>query len=130
MGDRDEHYIPGVCNIGKSETKRREQAGWLGVITAVILYSLIVYLNAPRLWRLIIFIPAAIAAIGFLQARMHFCAYFGMRGVFNFSPYAGETETIDQVEFRAADRRRAWLIIIYSAVIGAMVAAAAYYLPP
>lgn len=130
MGSRDEHYIPGVCNIGKSEIKRREQAGWFGVVTAVILYSLIVYLNAPRLWRLIIFIPASVAVIGFLQARTHFCAYFGMKGVFNLSPYIGETENIDQEEFRAMDRRKAWQIIIYSTVIGAVVAAAAYYLPP
>lgn len=128
-GSKDEHYIPGVCNIGKNEIKRREQAGWFGVITAVILYSLIVYLNAPRLWRLIIFIPTTMAAIGFLQARMHFCAYFGMRGVFNFSPAAGKTDTVEQAEFRAMDRRKAWKIIIYSAIIGAVVAIAAYYLP-
>lgn len=123
-------YIPGVCNIGRSEIKRRELTGWLGVIITVAFYSLLVYLGAPRLWRLVIFIPATVAAIGFLQARMHFCAYFGMRGVFNLSPYIGEIETIDLEEFRAADRRRAWLIIIYSAVIGVVVAAAAYYLPP
>lgn len=125
----DEHYIPGVCNIGKSEIKRRKQAGWFGVLASIILYSLIVYLNAPRLWRLIIFIPATVAAIGFIQARMHFCAYFGMRGVYNLSPVVGSTETIGEEEFRAIDRRRARVVIMYSAIIGAVVAAAAYYLP-
>jgi len=43
-----------------------------------------------RPWRLIIFIPAMMAADGFLQAGMHFCGYFGMRGVFNFSLEAGK----------------------------------------
>lgn len=51
-------------------------------------------------------------------------------GVFNFSPEAGKTDTVEQAEFRAMDRRKAWKIIIYSVIIGAVVAIAAYYLPP
>ncbi len=123
-------YIPGVCNIGKSEIKRRNQGGWVGLVITVVLYSLLVYLGIPHIWRLIIFIPAVMAAIGFLQAYMHFCAYFGMHGVFNFNPDVGRTDTVEQAEFRAMDRRKAWKIIIYSVIIGAAVAIIAYYLPP
>ena len=125
-----EQYIPGVCNIGRSEINRRKQAGWFGLILTVLLLGIFVFLNAPRLWRLIIFIPAAMAAVGFLQARMHFCAYFGMLGLFNFNPQVGKTDTVEQAEFRSMDRRKAWSIIIYSVIIGAVVAIAAYYLPP
>jgi hypothetical protein len=71
-----------------------------------------------------------ITAIGFLQARMHFCAYFGMQGVFNFSPEIGKTDTVEQAEFRAMDRRKAWRIITYSAIIGVVIAIISYYLPP
>ena len=63
-----ERYIPGVCNIGKSEIKRRKQAGWSGLIITVILLGLLVYFDVPRPWRLVIFIP-----------------------VFNFSPEIGKT---------------------------------------
>ncbi len=126
MGER---YIPGVCNIGKSEIKRRKQAGWAGLIIIVILLGLLVYFNAPRPWRLVIFIPAMMTAIGFLQARMHFCAYFGMQGLFNFSPDIGKTDTVEQAEFRAMDKRKARRIITYSAIIGAVVAIISYYLP-
>jgi fatty acid desaturase len=124
-----DQYIPGACNIGRSEIKRRERAGWFGLILTVLLLGMFVFLDAPRLWRLIIFIPAMMAAVGFLQARMHFCAYFGMLGVFNFSPKVGKTDTVEQAEFRAMDRRKAWRIIIYSVIIGVIVAVAAYYLP-
>lgn len=124
-----ERYIPGVCNIGKSEIKRRKQAGWSGLIITVILLGLLVYFDVPRPWRLAIFIPAMMTAIGFLQARMHFCAYFGMQGVFNFSPEIGKTDTVEQAEFRAMDRRKAWQIITYSAIIGAVIAIISYYLP-
>ncbi len=125
-----DQYIPGACNIGKSEIEKRKQAGWIGLIAVIILYALFAYFGVVRIWRLIIFIPATAAAIGFLQARMHFCAYFGMAGVFNFSPETGKTDTIEQAEFRAADRRKAWKIIIYSIFIGAVAAAVVYYLPP
>lgn len=60
---------------------------------------------------------------------MHFCAYFGMRGVFNFSSDADRISTVEEAEFRASDRRKAWQIIIYSVIIGAVVAVIAYYLP-
>ncbi|CAG1001590.1 MAG: hypothetical protein OIN86_05570 [Candidatus Methanoperedens sp.] len=125
----EDKYIPGVCNIGKSEIKRRKQAGWSGLIITVILLGLLVYFDVPRPWRLVIFIPAMMTAIGFLQAHMHFCAYFGMQGVFNFSPEIGKTDTVEQAEFRAMDRRKAWQIITYSAIIGAVIAIISYYLP-
>jgi len=125
----EDKYIPGVCNIGKPEIKRRKQAGWTGLIITVILLGMFLYFDMPHLWRLIIFIPAMITAIGFLQARMHFCAYFGMHGVFNFSPDIGKTDTVEQAEFRAMDRRKAWQIIAYSAIIGAVIAIISYYLP-
>jgi hypothetical protein len=127
--DLENKYVPGVCNIGRSEIKRRKQAGWTGLIITVILLGLLIYFDMPRSWRLVIFIPAIIMAIGFLQARMHFCAYFGMQGVFNFSSDIGKTDTVEQAEFRSMDRRKAWQIIAYSAIIGAVVAIISYYLP-
>jgi hypothetical protein len=123
-------YIPGVCNIGRTETKRRAQAGWIGLIVAIILYGSLVYFGLPRVLRLILFFPAMMAAVGFLQARMHFCAYFGMRGVFNFSNEIGKIETVEEEDFRAMDKKRAHRIIIYSVIIGIIVAIAAYFLPP
>jgi hypothetical protein len=86
-------------------------------------------MGVVRLLKLIQTHQKMITAIGFLQARMHFCAYFGMQGVFNFSPEIGKTDTVEQAEFRAMDRRKAWRIITYSAIMGAAVAIISYYLP-
>ncbi len=116
-------YIPGVCNIGRSEIRRRELLGWIGLFATVIAYSLLVYIEAPRIWRLVIFFPAALAALGFLQARMHFCAYFGVRDVFNFES-AGNLDTVTEGEFRARDKRKAWRIIAYSVITGILAALA------
>lgn len=122
-------YIPGVCNIGESEIRKRKQVGWIGLILTFLIYILFVYYNVPRIWHLVIAIPATASAIGFLQARMHFCAYFASTGVFNFGPGAGNTGTVEIAEFRAHDRRKATRIIIYSIIIGMAVAIMAYYLP-
>ncbi len=121
-------YVPGVCNIGENEITRRKNAGWIGLIVTVILYSLFAYIEVPRFWRLFIFIPATITAVGFFQARMHFCAYFGMRGVFNFVEI-GKTDAVEKAEFIEKDRRKAWQIITYSVIVGVIITIPAYYLP-
>jgi hypothetical protein len=89
---------------------------------------LAIFQAAPA-WRLLLFIPASIAATGFLQAAWHFCATFGVLGLSNFGPSVGKTETIEQAEFRRQDRRTALKIIALSLLAGAIVAAVAFYVP-
>jgi hypothetical protein len=117
-------YVPGVCNIGPAEIKRRRQAGWFGLGATILLWGAFWIFRVPAPWRLSLFFPAMIAASGFLQAALHFCAGFGMRGWFNFGSEVGKTETVEQAEFRRKDRTKARLIGLYSALVGIAVAAA------
>lgn len=121
-------YIPGVCNIGPAEIKKRKQAGWTGLIATAILWAAFIWFDVPAVWRLTLFFPAMMSATGFLQAYMHFCAYFGFASLFNFGPQVGKTDSVSQAEFRVKDRRKAWQIILYSVLIGAVVAMVAYTL--
>jgi hypothetical protein len=118
-------YIPGVCNIGPAEIKKRKQAGWTGLVAAVILWAAFFWFDVPALWRLFLFFPAMMSATGFLQAYMHFCAYFGFASLFNFGD-VGKTDSVQQAKFRAKDRRKAWQIIIYSLIFGLMIAILGY----
>lgn len=120
-------YVPGVCNIGDDEIKRRRQSGWIGLAATVVLWGIFVWLDAAPVWRLLIFFPAMMSATGLLQAYMHFCAYFGFASLFNFGD-VGKTDSVQQAEFRAKDRKKAWQIVIYSVLIGIAVAALAYFL--
>jgi hypothetical protein len=104
------------------------RSGYVGLVVAIGLWAGLVALGVPHYWRLVVFFPAAMAAIGFLQGLMHFCAGFGMSGVFNFGPNVGRTDTVLQAEFRAKDKRKALSIVLYSALIGVLVAVAAYFL--
>lgn len=116
------HYIPGVCNIGPAEIQLRKRLGWWGSLVTVILWALLVSLGTSAWWRLILFVPAFFSANGFLQGFMHFCAGFGMRGLFNFNPQVSQTDTVSQAEFRAKDRRKALRIFAYAAAIAIAVA--------
>ena len=118
-------YVPGVCNIGPEEIKKRKQAGWMGLIATILLWATFSWLDVPSIWRLTLFFPAMMSATGFLQAYMHFCAYFGFASLFNFGN-VGKTDSVQQAEFRVQDRRRAWQIVIYSILIGLVASLLAY----
>lgn len=120
-------YIPGVCNMGTQEIKRRMRVGWGGAVVTVIVWGVFVLLEAPAVWRLALFFPASMSAMGFVQAYSHFCAYFGFASVFNLGNL-GNTDTVVQAEFRSQDRQKAWRIVATSFGIGVAVALLGYFL--
>jgi hypothetical protein len=121
-------YVPGVCNIGPAEIRRRKQSGWFGLGVTILVWAAFLIFGVSAPWRLLLFFPAMISAAGFFQAALHFCAGFGMRGVFNFGSEVGKTETVEQTEFRLKDRRKARLIGLYSALVGIAAAIAGFFL--
>lgn len=121
-------YIPGVCNIGPAEIRRRRASGIGGAVIAAGVLAATLATGAPKPLRLLVVLPAAAGASGFIQAATHFCAGFGMRGVFNFGD-TGSTDTVDQAEFRREDQRTAQQILGASLAIGAGVGGAALLLP-
>jgi hypothetical protein len=121
-------YQAGVCNIGPAEIQRRRMAGHAGLVAAAALLAGLVAVDAPALWRLIVAIPAAISASGYLQARLRFCANYGWRGIFNTGAIGDDAQVVDPAA-RAADRRLALRIGLGSAAIGLAVAIVAVLLP-
>jgi hypothetical protein len=121
-------YVPGTCNIGPDEIKQRKMAGWTGLILTVVIGVLLVFVGTPAWWRLVLFFPAVIGALGFLQAAFHFCVAYGTSGLFNVSNEAGKTETVSQKEFRKKDQQKSIKIITYSILIGLVVAIGSVYL--
>jgi hypothetical protein len=121
-------YSPGFCNIGPAETARRRMAGHVGLIVTVLGFLALVVTGAPNWLRLILLLPAAGSASGYLQAWFHFCVNFGSRGVYNFGPL-GTVQRVADREARARDRRRSLQIGLASAAVGVVVALVAFALP-
>jgi hypothetical protein len=126
MAELKREYIPGVCNIGAAEIALRWRFGWAGLAVTVLLWAAFAVFRVAAPWRLFLFLPAGMGATGFLQAALHFCAAFGLRGVFNFRPEAGKTDTVMRAEFRKKDRAKAFRIAGYSTLIGVTVALIGY----
>jgi hypothetical protein len=121
-------YRPGACNIGPAEIARRRRAGHVGLLAAAVTLGALVAIGSPPAARLIVALPAAVAASGYLQARLHFCAGFGSRGVFNFGPL-GQTQEVADGDARAQDRSRANQIGLASLAVGVAVGVLAVLLP-
>lgn len=116
-----DQYIPGTCNIGPAEIARRMRIGHIGLAATVLLGAVLFALGAAAPWRLLLALPATMAAAGYLQARLRFCFDYGFRGVYNFESL-GHTERVAAEAARAADRRRALAVALSSVAIGLAVA--------
>jgi hypothetical protein len=95
-------YVPGVCNIGPWEIRRRRTVGVIGFVAAIVLFAVLVAAGAPPIARLLVLLPAWGGAFSWLQARRRFCAGFAMAGISNFADgEAGRQAVTDQAAHQA-----------------------------
>ena len=107
----------------------RRMSGIAATLATVALLTFLLVIDAPVLWRLLLILPAAGAASGFLQDAFHFCAAFGLKGIFNVINSMGITDNVDLEEYRVKDRNKALQIIILSVVIGLIVGGLSLLIP-
>ncbi len=118
MTTTKDQYIPGVCNIGPAERRRRRMQGILALLVAAVWLAFLLITHAAWGWRVLLILPIAGAATGFLQDYYHFCAGFGMKGIYNVINSAGITDNVEMEEYRLKDRRKAMQILYLSLGIG------------
>ncbi len=121
-------YQAGACNIGPAEVARRRLFGHVALVVGLVLLVLLIVLHAPPLARLIVALPVAGAATGYIQARLRFCAAYGSRGVYNFGELGKVTPVMDAAA-RARDRARSVRISLAAALIGLASGIVAVLLP-
>ncbi len=127
MSTANQAYVPGVCNIGRAEISQRMRFGYIGLAVLVVLWAVFIVFGVAAPWRFFLFLPATSGAAGFLQAAFHFCAGFGFKGVFNFRAAVGETDTVEQADFRRKDRAKALQIVGLSVLVGVVIALIGYF---
>jgi hypothetical protein len=121
-------YIPGTCNIGNGEIRRRQAVAIFGLFLTTFSAVTILATDQSRNSRLSIFVPALIFAIGFVQSRKKFCLAYGLAGTFNFGKL-GQISKVQSTEDRKADRKTAVLILFQSVALAALITAAFFALP-
>ena len=117
-----DEYRAGACNIGPAEIARRRWTGHAGSAVTLAAAAVLIGADAAAWLRLGLFVPASVAAAGYLQAATRFCADYGWRGVFNFGQAGhGNASRVADRQARAADRRKALGIMGASAAMGLAV---------
>jgi len=77
-------YVPGVCNIGPWEIRRRRSFAIIAFAIGLVGFALLVASGAPAIVRLVLLFPFWGGALSWLQARRRFCAGFAMASLSNF----------------------------------------------
>jgi hypothetical protein len=124
----DIQYIPGSCNIGKGEIKRRKFVALLGLFLSIFALVTLISIDAPTSSRIGIFFPLMMASVGYIQSRSKFCLAYGFAGTFNVGKM-GEISRVASPEDRAADRKTALTILGKSFLLAALATGVVLVLP-
>ena len=124
----DIEYIPGTCNIGKGEIRRRQLVALVGLFFSISTLLAFNTVGAPTEVRLGIFFPLMVASVGFVQSRSKFCFAYGFAGTFNVGKM-GDIKRVASKEDRAADRKTALVILGKSFLLAALATAVVLVLP-
>lgn len=110
IGGKTDSYVPGNCNLGEAEIRRRYRIGFIGIALTIFIILILEYVNSPQIWRLIIFIPLFYGVSGFVQARKKFCYVYGFRQIFSMEGLRsfGKVKNSDYI---IQDKKRAIQIV-------------------
>ncbi len=111
-----------VCkpNISAAGRRRRRLVGYVAAAITVTLLASFVTWHVAWWWRTLVFMPAALAAIGFLQASRGTCVAHAAKGTFEHEDFSTTAAPDDEV---AASRRVAALIRRDAMIVGFVCAA-------
>lgn len=121
-------YIPGACNIGTGEIRRRQVVAIIGLLLSVSSFITLLMAGAPRNARYGIFVPLMIASVGWVQSRSKFCLAYGFAGTFNMGKL-GDISRVADAASKAADRKTALTILVKSTALAAIITFLVVLLP-
>jgi hypothetical protein len=115
------------ANISPAGRLRRVRVGTVGLVLFVVLLVILVAARAAWYWRLVLFLPGAVAAVGLLQARRNTCIKRADEGTFEHDDFSTTKAPDDEVAasrvVAAGIRRETLLAGLVAAAIGVASAA-------
>jgi hypothetical protein len=123
-----QEYIPGSCNIGTGEIRRRQVIALAGAAISVTSLVGLISTDAAKSARFSLFIPLMVFAIGFIQSRKKFCLAYGFMGTFNFGKL-GQISRVSDPIAKKADRKTALTILAQSTALALGLTLATLVLP-
>ena len=121
------NYIPGMCNINPKEIAQRRMIGHIGFGITLVLTALLVGFSVDAVFRVVVFIPAFLAATGYLQARNKFCV--GYAGAKQHHADDGDVVTISDDAALAADKKKARKINLQALAVAVLTTVIVVLIP-
>ncbi|NDB07955.1 MAG: hypothetical protein EBX97_04635 [Actinobacteria bacterium] len=109
-------YIPGTCNLGKAEVRRRQVVALIGLVLTISSFMGLEAADTANAARWSLFAPLMVFSVGFIQSRKKFCLAYGLMGTFNLGKL-GDISRVQSPQDRKADRKTATLILLQSALL-------------
>lgn len=109
-------YIPGTCNLGKAEIRRRQIVAVIGLVLTLGSFLGLVAADTANSARWSLFAPLMVFSIGFIQSRKKFCLAYGLMGTFNLGKL-GDISRVQSPEDRRADRKTATIILLQGVLL-------------
>lgn len=122
------NYTPGVCNINTDEVAKRRKAGIGGLVGFILLLAIALTTDLNRFVRILLFVPAYVTAIGFLQAKSRFCVAYAAAGLEHTDSKSKEANKVT-TEAMAKDQQRARQMNVQAFGIAAAATVVAVLLP-
>ncbi len=122
-------YVPGVCNIGPWEIRRRRAFAIVGLAVAVLLLVALVAAHAPAAARLLLVLPLWGGMFSWLQARRRFCGAFALAGIANFGDGTGSRSAVMDPADHRADMQALWWMTRDSFLLALVLTIIAVLLP-
>jgi hypothetical protein len=121
-------YVPGTCNLGKAEVRRRQFVALLGLFLTGSTLAGLIGSDAPSSARWGLFVPLMVFSVGFVQSRKKFCLAYGLMGTFNLGKL-GDISRVQSADDRLADRKTALTILAQSAILALVLTSLFVVLP-
>ena len=121
-------YVPGSCNLGKQEIRRRQLVALIGLLLTISSLIGLITTDAPNSARWGLFVPLMVFSVGFIQSRKKFCLAYGFMGTFNLGKL-GDLSRVQSPEDRKADRKTALAILMQSVGLAFLITSVLVILP-
>ena len=107
-------------NIGPLEVRKRFMMALTGAVAGLVMIVWLKQSEAPKVWRLFVFLPFFGGALGFLQAKTKLCVVYAQKNLRNMD--RGEEPVTNPVKMASIRQKSLGLWIISALIAGTLSA--------
>ncbi len=118
---KDSNYVPGKCNINSEEVGLRFRAAVLSFFVACIVLLFLLIFSNNKFFRLILIPPIFLMVLNLIQSEQKFCIFYALSGEENAKPGSKKAKSVNSLNDKKRDRRKAIFIIAVSLLISVAI---------